>query len=306
MKKYLYTFKYQQADSKLFALEQKYLFKKEPPQQRYFLSDTLVPMEGSCFGEVILEVSKCEPTLEKLKTSLKELPVLHDAMLDSMSLGFLPKASFNDMMKILPALYIHANLVNPKNIYILTRTEDLWYLGRVVSRSDKGWPQHRQKPETMSSAIPHVLARTIVTTLKAMGHKSLIDYCCGSGTFLIEAASLNLKCTGIDLNPNMIAMSRTNIDHFNYSVELETANACEFSKKADCGVVDFPYGFHCHRNEQEEEKIIINVMNNVKTGAFICGEDFSKKFLDLGFSIKEKLIVPAVNVNRYIYLVEND
>ena len=174
MKKYLYTFKYHAEDTTLFQLEQKYVFNQEDTLSRYFHADEIINMEGTCFGEVILEIAKHAPSLAELKEKLKELPVLHDAMLDNLSLGFLPKASYNDIVRILPSMNIHANLINPKNIYLLTRTENNWYLGRVVSSSDKGWPQHRQKPETMSSAIPHILARTIINIFKAVELYTLI------------------------------------------------------------------------------------------------------------------------------------
>jgi predicted RNA methylase len=305
MKKYLYIFKYHQEDELLFKLEQKYLFQRNT-SERYFFEDSLQPMEETCFGEVILEISAHESNFEQFKESLKELPVLHDAKLDSLSIGLQPHASFNHIIKLLPSLYIHANLVDPSNLYLLTRIEQDWYLGRVASKAQKAWNEHRQKPESVSIALPHKMARTIVLVLKSMGHKTLIDFGCGSGTILVEAASINLSCTGIDLNPNMIEISRKNLDHFGYKSELIVADASTFTQQADCAVVDFPYGYHCQRDPEVEERIIDNVMTHVKTAVFICGDDFSSKFLQRQLVIKEMISIPSVNITRYIYFIEHD
>ena len=90
-----------------------------------------------------------------------------------------------------------------------------------------------------------------------------------------------------------------------YAGKTTSANASEFELKADCGIVDFPYGFHCPRDEDEEERIIDNVMNRVKTAIFISGKDFTDKFSKRDLKTIEKLVIPAVNVTRHISIVQN-
>ena len=299
MQKYLYTFRYHHEDSLLYKLELQSVFGKENFEDRTFLSDTLVPLEDTCFGEVALEILAFSENFDELKELLTKLPVFDDAKLDSLSLGFMPKCSFNDAMKLLPYLKFHANLNNPSNLYLLTRTKKGWYFGRKVSESKKLWNTHRKKPFTMSSAIPHLLARTIVELLKYSGHTSLIDYCCGSGTFLLESCSFGLKTYGVDLNPNMVEMSKNNLKHFEYNCQVQEGDAAEYAQNADCGIVDFPYGFHCQRDEKAEAAIIKNVMNKVETGVFICGSECHELFED--FKIEKFFKVPAVNVTRNIY-----
>ena len=300
MQKYLYTFRLHHEDLLLYKLEQKYVFGNENFEERTFLSDNLIPMENTCFGEVILEVHAFAPELEELKPLLAELPVYHDAKLDDLPLGFLPKCSFNDCLKILPYLKFHANLKNPSNIFYLTRNNEGWFFGRQVSESKKLWTVHKKKKHTMSSAIPHVLARTLVEVLKHSGHESIIDYCCGSGTFLLEAASFEMECYGIDINENMVEMTKKNMSEFSYDCKLSTANAAEYEQQADCGIVDFPYGFHCTRDEDAEIQIINNVLSHVKTAVFIFGSQSDQLFEN--YKILEYIKIPAVNVTRHIYI----
>ena len=299
MHKYLYTFRYHHEDTLLYKHELNYVFSKPNFEERTFLSDDFTPMENTCFGEVILEILAFGKTLDDLKKLLPALPTFEDAKLDTVSLGYMPKCSFNDAMKLLPYLKFHVNMKNPKNIYLLTRTEKGWYFGRKASESKKLWNMHRAKPQTMSSAIPHILARTIVEMLKHSGHNSLIDYCCGSGTFLLEACSYGMETYGLDLNENMVSMTQNNLNHFGYRSQLRTHNAAEFHKNADCGIVDFPYGFHCTRDEEAEKEIIQNAMKHVKTGVFICGSQCDELFQN--YRISEYFKIPAVNVTRHIY-----
>ena len=112
-----------------------------------------------------------------------------------------------------------------------------------------------------------------------------------------------MECTGIDLNETMTEMTSKNLSDYNYTAAIEVANAASYSKKADCGVVDFPYGFHCTRDENEEKEIISNVLKNVKTGVFIFGSRCDELFEN--YEIIEYLAIPAVNVTRHIYFCRN-
>ena len=73
-------------------------------------------------------------------------------------------------------------------------------------------------------------------------------------------------------------MSTENLKEFNFQASVKCADASDFDLKADAGIVDFPYGFHCTRDEETEKKIVANVMENVKTAVFICGSQSEELF----------------------------
>ncbi len=281
----------------------KYLFKKNEFTGRFFFDDKIIPMECSSFGESILEIICQDESFEELKTKLSRLPVIDDVKLDSLSIGYEPHCSFDDVVKILPFLKMNANMKNPKIKLFLTRTRDGWFFGREVSVSHKMWSEHKKKKLTVSSAVPQLMSRTLVEVLKYSGSNSFIDYCCGSGTFTLDASSLGMACTAIDLNEKFVDMTRKNLQQFGYSAELKVANAINFSKCADSAVVDFPYGYHCVRDEEEEKLIIENVMQYVKLAFFIVGKKSHELFNK--YDIIEYFSIPAVNVTRHIYLCRN-
>ncbi|NQZ58035.1 MAG: hypothetical protein HRT88_11305 [Lentisphaeraceae bacterium] len=303
-KKYLYILKLHHEDQQLFELEQKYFFHRENKDERYFLSDDDFHLEETTFGEAQIEILASSEDFNDLGEQLRAtLPTLLEAKIEAKTIGFLPKCGFQDILRLLPYIKVHANLKNPQNIYVLTRTENHWFFGKKISSSSNAWVNHRKKPLTMSSAIPHILARTMVFTLKSMGCKTFIDYCCGSGTFLIEASSIGLQCTGTDSNENMCDMSIANLKHFSYKAAIEVADATKFSQKTDGAVVDFPYGFSCARDESEEDKIIANVSKHADISVFVCGQDLTHKFTERGLEIIEQTIIPAVNVKRHIFFI---
>ena len=307
MQQYLHIFSYHHEDLHLYQLEQKYIYNQQDTESRYFLDISIKDIGDSSFGETVIELFHSSSSLDSMKSYLNQnLPFLENVRLVNLSIGFLPKCSFNDLSTLFKSIRLSAKLKNPDHIYILTRTENEWHFGKQVAKCPKKWSLHRTKPETMSSAIPHILARTIVLFLKNLGARSFIDFCCGSGTFSLEAASLNLKVTSMDLNPNMVEMTRKNMLFFGYSSTYVNTNAAQSHIEADSGVVDFPYGFHCERDMEEEKQIIKNAIRRTKWVCLIHGEDLTHHIKKSGGEVFEKMIIPAVNVKRYIHFVSSD
>lgn len=304
MKQYLHIFSYHHEDLKLYKLEQKYIYGQKNTQSRYFLSEEIQPISDSSFGETIIDVFHSASSLEELRLYLKEnLPFLEKVRMVNLSIGFLPKCSFNDLSKLFRSVKLSAELKKPDQIYILTRTEDTWFFGKQISNCPRQWSVHRSKPETMSSAIPHILAHSVVYFLKHLGSQTIIDFCCGSGTFCLEAASMNLKVTAMDLNPNMVEMTKKNMRHFGYDANYLNDNAATTTESADSGIVDFPYGFHCERDHEEETSIIKNSIKQTKWVCLIHGEDITQQIHTCGGTVFEQIVIPAVNVKRYIHFV---
>ncbi|MCM8537912.1 MAG: RsmD family RNA methyltransferase [Lentisphaeraceae bacterium] len=304
MKNYLHIFKYHHEDTELYKLEQKYAFAQGFSDLRYFESSSVQSIEESSFGVAVIDIFYKSESLDDLREHLKNnLPFLYEVRLANYSIGFEPNCLLKDLRSLFPVLKLTANLSDPKEVYLLTRTKSHWYFGRKVSHCPQLWINHKLKPETMSSAIPHMLARSSLLSFKKLGAKKVIDYCSGSGTFAIEGASLGLDMTAIDLNPKMTAMTRQNLKHFNYEAKTLTENAVTFSEKADVGIVDFPYGFHCQRDLDEEKLIIQNVIKSTKMSLLIHGEDISEFIEKSGGEVFDKVIIPSVNLKRHLHLI---
>jgi predicted RNA methylase len=306
MKQYLHIFRYHHKDTELHLLEQKYVFNQGNHEGRHFFSDQIHYLEDSCFGEAVIDIFHFAKEFDDLKDFLVEnLPFLENVRLESLTIGFQPKCNFLDLSKFFTCLKLKAKLDNPDASYVLTRTEEGWYFGEKVSGSEKLWNIYRNKPETISSGFPHSMARTVLLCLKSQGAKSIIDYCSGSGTFSIEARSLRLETTAIDLNSTMVEMTKNNLSHYNLAATVIHTSATDFTQTADGGIVDFPYGYHCTRNIDEENQIIQNVIKNTQVSCLIHGEDLTEKIKQAGGELFDKVIIPAVNIKRHLHFIRS-
>ena len=76
------------------------------------------------------------------------------------------------------------------------------------------------------------------------GHR-LLDPCCGTGSYLIEAALMGIKAHGSDIDPQAVAGSRSNLDALGLDVNLRVLDARRlegWGLTFDAIVSDLPYG----------------------------------------------------------------
>ncbi|MEE4195650.1 MAG: hypothetical protein V2J07_10675, partial [Anaerolineae bacterium] len=97
------------------------------------------------------------------------------------------------------------NLSAPHMKVILLVTDQHWVLADIVGRPTHDYAVHEQKPHRSSSALPVQLARGIINLLPAAA-RTVLDPCCGSGTFPIEAGSLGYLTSCGDQSPKLAWM----------------------------------------------------------------------------------------------------
>jgi len=193
------------------------------------------------------------------------------------------------------------DLKNPKVEFIVVITErDIW-LGEMISKSDGTWNEHSQKIHQYSSSLPARFARAVVNLVALPGDK-IIDPCCGSGTILIEAASIGIKAVGCDINPLMAKASAENVRHFNLDVPIAISDARSIKGKFDAVVTDLPYGKNCPLDDQLCYEILISLRNLATKSAIVAGTDISQLLSQIGYNIKQVVSVPKHTMTRYIHI----
>ncbi|MHA1638195.1 MAG: TRM11 family SAM-dependent methyltransferase [Candidatus Thorarchaeota archaeon] len=110
------------------------------------------------------------------------------------------------------------NLLAPPNAEILAMFgERKVYLAKTVVVYDSMLQQYRDesRPYTSSaiSTSPKV-CRTLLTFAGAKPGDTVLDPFCGSGTLLMEAAMLGMKCIGIDIEGDAVQGARSNLKWF--------------------------------------------------------------------------------------------
>jgi tRNA G10 N-methylase Trm11 len=196
------------------------------------------------------------------------------------------------------------DLKNPKFKFLVVITErDIW-LGEVISESDNTWDEHSHKIHQYSSSLPTRFARAVVNLVATPGDR-IIDPCCGSGTILIEAASIGMKAVGCDNNPLMATASAENVRHFNLDVPIAVADARNIKGRFDAVVTDLPYGRNCPLDDSLCYEILTNLRNLAPKLAIVAGADISQLLSQIGYGVKHVISVPKHSMIRYVHVAES-
>ena len=197
------------------------------------------------------------------------------------------------------------NLDQPSIIFLVLVTEKKIYFGKVSSESDGRWYQHKQRPHSTSSSLPTRLARTIVN-LTANPSNNILDPCCGTGTILLEAASMGIKIFGCDNNYKMVEATRKNLAHYNLPGEINLDDATKVRGKFDAVITDLPYGITLTSNETQEREIMQNIRNLAPKATFIAIRDLTIDLLDLDYHIQQHIRAKKHTITRQIFVTETN
>lgn len=193
------------------------------------------------------------------------------------------------------------NLSNPETVFLVIATEgDIW-MGEVMSKSSRSWEEHSQKIHQYSSSLPARFARALINLAAVPGDR-IIDPCCGSGTILIEAASIGVKAVGCDINPKMASASAENLKYFDLSSMVLIADARNIKGNFDAVVTDLPYGRNCPSDEKTCYEILKNLICLAPKAVIVAGEDISQLLFQIGYKIIRVITIPKSSLARRIYI----
>lgn len=110
------------------------------------------------------------------------------------------------------------SLLTPPNAEILAAfTEKNLYLARTMVIYDSLLQQYRDESRPYISAeisTSPKICRTLLNLAGARPGDTILDPFCGSGTLLMEAAMLGMKCIGVDIDGNQVQGTKSNLAWF--------------------------------------------------------------------------------------------
>ena len=107
-------------------------------------------------------------------------------------------------------------LENPDTEVRVVLQGDEAYIGATaaaIERSPFADRHVRNRPFFRPISLEPSVARALVTLSGSGPNSVLLDPCCGTGGFLLEAASSGIPCIGADIDPRMVEGARTNLSH---------------------------------------------------------------------------------------------
>ena len=137
------------------------------------------------------------------------------------------------------------NLRYPKYIFYVTETKPILF-GKIIWKiNPKEYERRFARSFYRASNLKPDLARFLVDLSLVKPGETLIDPFCGTGSILIEAASLGVKSYGIEIDEEIYEGCLDNLFVLGYDdlCEVYNADALNFNYKTyDVLVTDLPYG----------------------------------------------------------------
>jgi tRNA G10 N-methylase Trm11 len=197
-----------------------------------------------------------------------------------------------------------ADVHQPDHIFGVATVGERWYFGHYL-KSEAVWLQHTKKPREYSTALSTRVARAVanIAVPDPEGIKS-IDPCCGIGTVLVEALSMEINMDGRDINPLVVNGSRENIEYFGLSGNVTLGPISDVTDNYDVAVIDMPYNLYTHATPEDQLSILKHARRFAKKVVVITIETMDDMVEKAGFSIVDRCETQKGYFTREILVCE--
>lgn len=306
-KKYLYTTNYSTDEESLCKLEMKCLFNNQP-DDKYFFSETYVDPSRSPFIKKCISMMYTGDTLKEIVdqiiidklTSINYKVSYIKSPDDDMGFHEGRRIEFEVGFNILG----EAEMKNPETVFGITKVSNKWIFGECESNTSD-WLLHNKKPFSYSNALKVNVSRALVNL--AVGNNldcSVVDPCCGIGTVLIEAISMQINIRGYEINPYIGKNAKTNLKYFGYEDVITIGDMKDIQKKFNVAIVDLPYNIFTQITPDQQLSIIDNTRKIADRMVIITFEDMEEQIISVGFHINDRCTVSKGRFKRHIYLCD--
>ena len=304
-KKYLYTTNYSKDEESLCKMEMKCLFNKILIEKHLF-SEIYVDPSRSPFIKKCISVMYTGETVEEIidqivkdKLTSKDYKVAYFNSNDD-NLGFRDGRSieFQIGFKILG----EAEMKDPSIIFGITKVANKWVFGECESNSNE-WLFHNRKPFSYSNALKVNVSRALVNI--AVGNNigsNVVDPCCGIGTVIIEAISMQINIKGYEMNSYIAENAKANLRYFGFDDVITTGDMHDIDQKFDVAVVDLPYGIFTKVTSGEQLAIMSTARRIADKMVIITFEDMQQQITSVGFHIDDRCTVSKGTFERHIFI----
>lgn len=301
---YFYTINYPVYQEDLCMMEMKYLF-GIIPSLKYFLTNKNIDPSRSPFIKDRIKILYSEDTLSDIAENI----VRDNLAYDDFKITFIKlldtdieyKERLSLIRQIGWVIIGEAEMHNPKVHLALTKVNGKWIFGEY-ERNNYEWHIHDEKPFSYSNSLEIRVAKALVNI--AIGeelNKELIDPCCGVGTVVIEALSMDINVCGNEIKEKIAEDARNNIEFFGYDKEIiKHGDMHEIKKHYDVAIIDLPYGLFTPVTKKEQKDIIKTARRIADQVILVTFEDMKDDIKEAGFTIIDRCFVSKGNFMRYI------
>lgn len=307
-KEYLYFINFEpQFEKDLCMLEMKSLFKKSPTNKHLFSHIHIDPSRSGFIKEMI-SIMYRENSLQKIINNIENDKLSYDSFkicyvkMDSDKIPY--EERMNSLNKIGYVITGHTHMHNPKTLLGLIKINNEWIFGEYYKNTFE-YHIHDRKPHSYSNSLSSKLARTLVNIAAQTNlDTKLVDPCCGVGTVLIEALSMNLNIEGYEINEHIAKKAQRNLDFFGYNNVIKCADMHNITEHYDTSIIDIPYGLFTPTTHENQIAIIQTARRISDKLILVAFENMSQDLQNAHFNIIEKCDTKKGNFTRYIFVCE--
>lgn len=302
---YLYTTNFSKDEESLCKMEMKCLFDKSLNEKHLF-SNIYVAPSRSPFIKKCISIMYIGDTMSDIinqivmdKLTSINYKVIYINSTDE-NIGFHQCRSIE--FEIGSNILGEAEMKNPEVIFGITRVDKQWIFGECESNSGD-WLLHNKKPFSYSNALKVKVCRALVNI--AVGNNldyRVIDPCCGIGTVLIEAISMQINIRGYEINPYIGYNAKANLKYFGYEDVITIGDMNHIQNKYDVAIVDLPYGIFTQITPEEQLAIMESSRRIAEKMVIITFEDMEEQITSTGFHIDDRCTVSKGTFKRHIFL----
>lgn len=190
----------------------------------------------------------------------------------------------------------------PRERFVVLCREGEWELGRVLSRSRRGYRRQSGRPHNFSLSLSVRHARALVNLVAAPGDR-LLDPCCGVGTCLVEARLMGVRAVGCDISRPAAFAAAANLAHFGLEAPVAVADARCIGGTFDAAVLDFPYGHSSTVSEGLYGEILNHVAPRVLRIGAVTGGEAEELFAELSLDVLRRAHVRCNRLVRHFYVL---
>lgn len=302
-KRYFYTIKFTTSEKSLCKLEMKQLFNKLIHGNHFFSYHYINP-HRSPFIKQCISIIYTGDTVENIvkqvinnNLSYKKFKVYCFNTNDE-------GADFNKRREIENIIGFNINgaadIHNPQVLLGITKVGETWIFGEL-EQNKSSWKAHNLKPYYYSNALGVNVARALVNL--AVGNNlnsKVVDPCCGIGTVIIEALSLEIDIKGFEINPLIGDNAKKNLEYFGFNDVITIRDMHNITEVFDVSIVDLPYGLFSLTTLKEQLDIIKTSRRISQRLVLISMEKMDNYLLLCGFKLVDSCEISKGKFTRYI------
>lgn len=197
-----------------------------------------------------------------------------------------------------------ADLLQPEVNVGVVLLEGAWHFG-IMQESEPIWRFHMQKPHMYSTALSTRVARAVANI--AVPHPEgirAIDPCCGIGTVLVEARSMDIDMVGRDINPLVCLGSRKNLAHFGLEGEVVIGPIADVTDTYDAAIIDMPYNLFTHITAEGQLNILKDARRITAKLVVVTIEPMDHMIMEAGFTIVDRCVAKKGTFERQVVVCE--